>query len=177
MLQLNVTTRSAHEINQTTLLDTVLDVLDGGLWDFDPKTAMTIAIATPVSLIALCLVVMVCRGVPTAPCGGKCTYWRRMPRGTEPDHGIGEHQDELAEVDSVDEQMEESRVDEDPDTGCVEGPEVDEERVGRAQRECCSKMAAALENGMNGHGDSYPASIPSSHKRGKSVAWGPEENE
>jgi len=86
------------------LINAVLDALDNGPWAFDPKTAMTMAIATPIALIMLCLVIMICRGIPTTSRFSLCTSWKHMPRGTDPDHGIGEHQDELADVDSVDEQ-------------------------------------------------------------------------
>jgi len=109
------------------LIDAVLDALDNGPWDFDPKTAMTMAVATPIALIMLCLVIVACRGIPTTSRFSLCTSWKQMPRGTDPDHGIGEHQDELADVDSVD--------------------AVDEDHTNRARREYCFKVAAALENG------------------------------
>ena len=75
-----------------------------------------------------------------------------------------EHHDVMTEVDSIAEPTEEARCDEDTDTGFLDGSGVDDERVEWAQRECC---AAALENGMNGHGNSYRASMPSQHKRDK----------
>lgn len=122
----------------------LLKVLDDGPVKYDPHSAMVIAVATPLALLALVLFVMLCRGVPVTYCNGRCTYWRRMPRlprGTEPDQAIGEHQDENCDVDSEDEQPRE------PDPDLHEADIIDD----KAHAACCSKMAHAVENGaLNG---------------------------
>jgi hypothetical protein len=134
---------SVHNQSSATFFDSVLDALDSGPWDFDPHTAATIAIATPIALVLSCLLAMVCRGVPAPLCGGRCTYFsRRVPNGTNPDHAIEEYQDELADVDSVDEPMEEALVNDDSDEQCIYGSG----RTEKAQRECCNKVAVALAN-------------------------------
>lgn len=145
--------------NQTALgklVDDFVRVLDEGPVAFDPRVAMTLAIATPLVLLVMCLMCLVCRGVPYTMCGGYCTYWKRMPKedtGLTPDGAIGEHQDELCETDSMDEDSrtgmplpEEEEVDE----GGEQLREVElRECNGNANghRECCSKMAAALDAG------------------------------
>lgn len=142
---------SAEVANKTALsrlVDDLVAVLDEGPVGFDPKVAMGLAIGTPLALLAMCVMCLICRGVPSTPCGGRCTYWKRMPReprGLEPDGAIGEHQDELTETDSVDE---EARVEQDPlEEDGLQDVELGEEASGNGQRECCSKMAAALEAG------------------------------
>ena len=127
------------------MVQKILEALDRGPWDMNPKTAVTIVVATPVVLMAFFLLCMVCRGIPSTPCGGKCTYWRRVPRGTQPDSGIGEHQDENCDVDSIDEQPMDPRLDDlDYDDG------TEDTTADCSRRQCCSKMAAALENGAVG---------------------------
>jgi hypothetical protein len=137
------------------LVDDLVEVLNEGPVAFDPRVAMTLAIATPLAVLSLCVVCMVCRGVPYVMCGGKCSYWRRMPKepiGLEPDGAIGEYQDEHCDVDSVDEDTQASR-----DMPDDELEDEDPERlreVGLAnangcngQRECCNTIAAVLESG------------------------------
>ena len=98
--------QSAWSFN-ITLLDVVKELLhDDDVNDDDLRVAAMLTVLTPLFLVGLCCIVMICRGVPCAPFGGACSYWRRMPplpRGTEPDCGIGEHQDENCDVDSADE--------------------------------------------------------------------------
>ena len=88
----------------TRVLDLVVRVLDSDPTT-NPQLASTMAmmaVATPVLAVVLCVVVMVCRGVPMT---NRCSYWRRMQNssGMAPDQAIGEHQDENCELDSVDE--------------------------------------------------------------------------
>lgn len=149
------------------LVDDLVAVLDEGPVAFDPNVAMTLAIATPLALLAMCVMCLVCRGVPYVMCGGKCTYWRRMPKepiGLEPDSGIGEHQDEHCDVDSVDEEprTKQQYLDEDD----MQDIELAEHEIpnGVGQRECCSKMAEVLEaGGLVGadRGPPSPTSAPS----------------
>ena len=158
----------SQQVNQTALgklVDDLVAVLDEGPVSFDPKVAMTLAIATPLVLLAMCLMCLVCRGVPYVCCGGRCTYWRRMPKdpkGLEPDGAIGEHQDEHCETDSVDEEARveqplpdaEEDDDEDlqditPDSGAMNG-----------QRECCATMASVLQAGAMEEEEEVPASKP-----------------
>tara|TARA_Y100000389_G_scaffold204837_1_gene260045 strand:+ start:2273 stop:2815 length:543 start_codon:yes stop_codon:yes gene_type:complete len=121
-------------------------LLDEGPWAFDPKVAVGLMVGTPLLLLAMCIMCLVCRGVPSTPCGGRCTYWKRMPKdvgGLEPDMAIGEHQDEHCDEDSVDEEPRAEHpapADDGDDTDC------DDTGIG-GQRECCSKMAAVLESG------------------------------
>ena len=155
-----------------SLLHTMVDALDDGPWEWDPQLTVMIAVATPLVLLVMCCTVMVCRGVPCTPCGGRCTYFKQahMPAGCEPDQAIGEHQDEICDTDSIDEPM---RVD-------VEAPLEEEDEVEslatEAQRECCNVVAAVLDAGdleqaadvpeeggctpQNGHRASSPVSTP-----------------
>ena len=149
-------------VNKTAfghLIDDLVAVLDEGPAAFDPKVAVTLAIATPLVLLAMCLLCLVCRGVPYTMCGGRCTHWKRMPKepkGLEPDAAIGEHQDEHCDVDSADE---EARVDQTLPYDDYTDEVALENACGNGQRECCSKMAAVLEAGgmeMDGSSESHP---------------------
>lgn len=127
--------------NLKSLLHTMVDALDDGPWKWDPQLTVMIAVATPLVLLAMCCTVMVCRGVPCTPCNGRCTYFKRqaIPIGCEPDQAIGEHQDELADTDSIDEPM---RVDVAPP---MEEEDEIESSASEAQRECCNVVAAVLD--------------------------------
>jgi hypothetical protein len=155
-----------HMQNKTALerlVDDVVAVLDEGPAGFDPQVAMTLAIATPVVLLVMCVMCFVCRGVPYVCCDGKCTYWKRMPKepnGLEPDGALGEHQDEHCDVDSADE---ESRADQPQvmgDDASLENVELGKNDGGGGQRECCAAMAAVLESGSMDSSDHH--STPSS---------------
>lgn len=164
----------SERVNRTQaaqMLTSLMDVIDEGPWEYSPKMAMALAISTPLGILALCCVVMVCRGVPCTPCGGLCTWCKPKRKireislaelpGLKPDMAIEEHQDENCDTDSADE----------PERLPDEVPALEEEAAAgstsdgedRRHRECCSKMAAALESGtLNGHGQSTPLTAPSS---------------
>ena len=154
-----------------SLMHTMVDALDNGPWEWDPQLTVMIAVATPLVLLAMCCTVMVCRGVPCTPCGGRCTYFKstQVSVGCEPDQAIGEHQDEICDTDSIDEPV---RVDVDPP---LEEEDEIESSASEAQRECCNVVAAVLDAGnlekageaedggctpLNGHHASSPASTP-----------------
>ena len=146
------------------LVDDIVAVLDEGPAGFDPQVAMTLAVATPIVLLAMCVACFVCRGVPYVCCDGKCSYWRRMPKettGLEPDGAIGEHQDEHCDVDSADEETRADQPQPTPDDESLEDVEL--ESGSNGQRECCSAMAAVLESGsMDARGGHSSPSSPSS---------------
>ena len=127
-----------------TIMENIVTALDDGPVKSSPQAAVALAVATPLLVLALCCFVMICRGVPSVPCGGRCTYWRRMPppRGTEPDCGIGEHQDEQCDTDSVDEP---SRA-----QAPVHDVELEEMEDMSRHAECCAGVASAFENGHDG---------------------------
>lgn len=130
------------------LMTDIVRALDEGPMTVAPQLAVALAVATPLALIACCLLLMVCRGVPTVCCGGRCTHWRRMPKeapkGLEPDQAIGEHQDEHCDVDSVDEESHADVPFDEDDAHDVDNAPHN----GNGQRECCSKVAAVLAAGM-----------------------------
>lgn len=182
MHHLGIVASAPLSANHSKLHDWMLhaaDMLDDGPMR-DPRVAMQIAVMTPLAIVAMCLCIMVCRGVPMTLCGGRCTYWKRMPsvpKGTEPDTAIGEHQDEMADTDSVDEptRVETDLPSADEESGSIVTSDtvmhVNESPNGH--RECCSKMAAALENGaLNGGSEQHtsaPSSEPSEKAKGKRV--------
>ena len=122
-------------MNHSAAINLLLDALDHGPSDVDSKLIITIAISTPVAIVLLCILIMICRVATTT------TRWKQMPKGTEPDQAIGEHQDEFVDVDSADEQAGEPYVDE-------ENIDVQLRDIGNTtRRACCHKMAAAFGNG------------------------------
>ncbi len=157
----------ANETETAHVIVSLMDAIDNGPWAYDPKIAVVLAISTPLVILCLCCTVMVCRGVPYTPCGGVCTWCKAKPTvcevplseivGMHPDQAIGEHQDENCDVDSIDEP--ERLPDNEPALDEEAAADSDSDHGDRVHRECCSKMAAALESGeLNGHG--YPSPRP-----------------
>jgi hypothetical protein len=146
------------------LVNDLVEVLNEGPVQFDPKVAMGLAIATPVVALVMCFCFMLCRGVPHPCCHGRFSYWKRMPKepnGLAPDMAIGEHQDEHAEVDSCDEEShsDQPMPEYEDDGDAMRDVELSSApSAGHGQRECCSKMAAVLEAGGLESTPSSPAS-------------------
>lgn len=150
------------------LVEDLVAVLDEGPAAFDPQVAMTLAIATPLALLVMCLMCLVCRGVPFTPCGGRCTYWKRMPRdprGLEPDAAIEEHQDEHCEVDSADEEVRVEQPLPEPEEDDMQDVAL-ESGAANGQRECCSQIAAVLEAGGMESDSSEQKATPPKKNRG-----------
>lgn len=64
----------------------VVVALDDGMTSH-PRESVTFTILGTLCFVSMCLLLMVCRGVPEAPCDGRCTYLpreARAPRGLEP---------------------------------------------------------------------------------------------
>ena len=127
-----------------TVIGNLLSILDEDPVKSHPQLATALAISTPLLVLLFCCAVMVCRGVPTVCFRGRFTYFKRMPpRGTDPDCGIGEHQDEHCDTDSIDEP---ARVDAAMEDVYLDGaPDVAED--GSKHAECCAGVAVAFENG------------------------------
>jgi hypothetical protein len=150
----------ANKSGLDKLVSDVVEVLNDGP-SANPQLAMTLAVATPIVIVALCMVALAWRVLSPNSCWGCCGYWRRMPkepRGLEPDQAIGEHQDEHVEIDSDEEESREDRatpVYEDD----VQDVDLNDAGDRNGHRECCSKMAAVLETGALGdEGCSAPTS-------------------
>ena len=135
--------------NELPLLEGILKVLDEGpgeLGAFGDNTTVVLAVATPLSVLCLCILLLCCR-CASKRCQGchTCFGWNKMkyPSGLEPDAAIGEHQDELCEVDSVDEDTDyrnEPMPECEEDDGSMR--EID---LSESHKKGCSRMAAALE--------------------------------
>ena len=112
-----------------------------------PRTAAILAVATPVFLLILSIVIMLCRGVPYACCG--LAYFGRLlkePAGLDPEGGAGEHQDEAVEDDNdSDEEEEEAQADQAQAADDeMEDVELDH---GKTREKLTQRLAAVLENG------------------------------
>lgn len=153
-------------VNSTTtaieqILGNVIDILNEGP-SANPKLAMTLAVATPIVIVALCVLVMACRVLKPGRCCRYWQYWRKMPKepkGLEPDQAIGEHQDEHFDIDSADEETHDNTV-QPQDEYEVQDVDIQEPPVYNGQRECCSKMAAVLQTGSLEVGSSHEKSPP-----------------
>jgi len=148
------TTASAYDAKLHALIQQATELIDDGSMD-DPATAVHIVVAVPsiIALLCLCIVGCMCMSSRVRYICGCCMLFN--DKGSEPDTAIGEHQDELAETDSVDES---SRTDFDT---ALDNEESAVRNSSTSQRECCRKVATALENGALG--DERVETAPSSN--------------
>lgn len=150
----------------TDLATRVVDALDAGPGATDPQIAVTIAVATPLlGLLCCACLYLVCRCTRlrwrmAAACGGGGGPLLVSKSGTDPDRALESHEDELAEVDSVDEPVRGTPPPltdgEDEEAGDVPGSPAS------TMRACCSNIADAIAACPNeATTAAAPASAPS----------------
>ena len=149
---------------------TAVDYFDSvSMHDVRIETQMEIASAfAAAAIVGMCVCAVLWALLCKKACvsGQMSTHSTRLsalPKGTEPDTALDDHQDELADTDSIDE----------PVRPEAESQQADEElqlessntvmkakKLQNGQQECCNKMAEALENGaFNGEAQQVSAKI------------------
>ena len=175
---------SAYE-TLSSLATRLVDSLDAGLGLSNPRLIVTFAVASPLLALLCCMLLcLVCRRTPLrATLATACGHSPLLapPKKIQPDRALEAHEDELAEINSIDEPVRhtppatdgEEEEEEEKEVAIPFDEIVDAPGSPLSKRACCSKMAdaiaaAAATNGADhGHGSAAPTSAPSTVPRAK----------
>ena len=181
---------SAHE-TLSSLTTRLVDALDAGPGMSNSRLIVTFAVASPLLALLCCMLLcLVCRRTPlratlAAACGRSPLL--APPKKIQPDRASEAHEEELAEINSIDEAVrhtppatdgeeeeeeEEEEKEEEKEVAIPLDEIVDAPGSPLSKRACCSKMAdaiaaAATDGADHGHGSAAPTSAPSTVSRAK----------